>query len=242
MKKYQFLLIILASLLIMSGKIYSQPKFTIHVTGGYSAPLGDFKQPLDTVPEGFPYMMKTGFNFGIDGKLALGKKGNFRVVLGATYNMFSNSGTTPVGDFHPKVNILVISLGGEWAFSPTKKVNPFLGLDFTGSFFNGSFDLPNDPHTKLRSETRIGIQPGAGLDFALSKNVGAVVGIKYHIVNLLGAGADNESEIAANEVDLGDKAHTLADGTTSTAKTVSYFQAYGGISFYFGAPKRTMKK
>jgi len=236
---------ILFSLLILcllAGSIYSQPKFTINLTGGYSAPLGDFKQPLDTVPEGFPYMMKSGINFGIDGKLAIGKKGNIRVVFGANYNMFKNSGTTVVGQFNPKINIFVISLGGEYAFSPSKsKINPFIGLDFTANFFSGSFDLPGDPHTNMKSETRIGIQPGAGIDFALSKNVGAVLGLKYHIVNLIGAGADNESQIAANEIDLGDKPHTLADGTTSKAKTVSYIQVYAGVSLYIGAPKRTMK-
>ena len=250
---------ILFSLLViclMAGSIYSQPKLTINVVGGYSAPLQDFKLydftgdiMKDTVPENFPYKMKTGFSFGVDGKLAIGKKGNFRVVFGAMYNMFSNSGTindSAAGTYtlKLKMHVLTISLGGEWAFMPSKhKINPFVGLDITGNFFGGTITPQTNGVDTYKSETRIGIQPGAGIDFVLSKQVGAVLGVKYHLMNLIGAGADDPSQVAPNEVDLGDKPHTLADGTTSTSKHLSYFQVYAGVSFYFGAPKTsTMKK
>src|SRR5437867_13141102 len=133
MKRKIFLLsIIITSLLIKNNYSFSQPKFTIHLTGGYGAPLGDFKTEVPTTERAdadyFPYYTKKLINFGADGKLAIGKKGNFRAVFGVTYNMFSNNtdaifradstGTLVTTNFKPKVNILSVYLGGEWAFMP----------------------------------------------------------------------------------------------------------------------------
>jgi outer membrane protein W len=265
MKRLSVLLLILVLGLINTA--YSQPKFTVHLTGGYGVPLGDFKVDIPTDPtkrldaDDFPYYTKQLINVGLDGKLAFGKKGNARVVFGVAYNMFSNNtdaatmridtnGTLGQVNFKPKVNVLSISLGGEWAFMPKGKVNPFVGLDVVGNFFSGKFQFGQSVFTKgamrtelaMKSETRIGLQFGAGADFMLSKNVGAVVGIKYHMINPLGKGADNEAEVAADEVDLGDKEHVRDDGTTSPNKNLSSFMGYVGVSFYFGAPKTTVKK
>ena len=142
MKKLSFLLLILVLGLINTA--YSQPKFTITLTGGYGVPLGDFKvavpptSPLTETNRAdadfFPYYTKQLMNFGLEGKLAIGKKGNFRVTFGVGYNMFSNStdavfridtnNTLGVITFKPKVNIITLALGGEWAFMPKGKINP----------------------------------------------------------------------------------------------------------------------
>lgn len=253
---------------------YAQPKFTIHLTGGYGVPLGDFKTDLPpTSPvtetnradaDWFPYYMKQLINFGADGKLAFGKKGNARVVFGLTYNMFSNNAdaifrtgrdtVTGKGDttailtvtnFKPKVNILSISLGGEWAFMPKSKVNPFIGVAVAANFFSGKFEFGQSVFVKgaqrtgpmdMKSETRIGILFDAGVDLHLSPMVGAIIGVKYHMINPLGKGADDPSEIGPNEIDLGDQAHT-EDGNTFAARSLSSINGYVGVSFYFGSPK-----
>lgn len=254
-------------LILLTGSIFAQPKLTIHVTGGYGVPLGDFKTEVPSTTRAdadwFPYYTKQLINFGIDGKLAIGKKGSFRVSLGAGYNMFSNStdamfrpdsnSGSPLitTTFKPKVNIISIYLGGEWAFMPKGKVNPFIGAGFAANFFGGSFDFggksvfvkgaqrtgPMD----MKSETRIGIYFDGGIDFMLSKNVGAIVGVKYHLINPIGKGSDAEEEIGPNEIDLGDKEHT--EGTdTIPARSISSINGYVGVSFYFGAPKTKVKK
>src|SRR5512138_3683495 len=142
--------------ILITANTFAQPKFTIHVTGGYGVPLGDFKTDVPATTRAdadwFPYYTKQLINFGVDGKLALGKKGSFRVSLGAGYNMFSNSTdamfyadsnktTLVTATFKPKVNIISIYLGGEWAFMPKGKVNPFVGAGFAANFFGGSFDF-----------------------------------------------------------------------------------------------------
>ncbi|MEO8512619.1 MAG: opacity family porin [Ignavibacteria bacterium] len=264
MRKLSVLLF--AILLMVSASTFAQPKVTLHLTGGYGVPLGDFKVDVPTSTttrldaDDFPYYTKQLINFGADGKLAFGKKGNARVVFGLTYNMFSNNttgtlrtdtnGTLGQVGFKPKVNVLSINLGGEWAFSPAKKVNPFVGVSVAANFFGGKFEFGQPVFTKgamrtelaMKSETRIGFIFDAGLDFHLSPQFGAVVGVKYHMINPLGKGADNESEVAADEVDLGDKEHVRDDGTTSPNKSLSSINGYLGVSFYFGMPKTTKKK
>ncbi len=262
--KSKILITVLLTGIMFTTNIFAQPKFTIHLTGGYGVPLSDFKTDVPTTERAdadwFPYYTKQLINFGADGKLAFGKKGNARVVFGLTYNMFSNStdailridtnGTTASVEFKPKVNVLSIYLGGEWAFMPKGKVNPFIGAGLAANFFSGKFEFGRDVFVKgamrtepmdMKSETRIGIIFDGGVDFMLSKNVGAIVGVKYHLINPLGKGADDPSEIGPNEIDLGDQEHT-EDNTTFAARSISSINGYVGVSFYFGAPKTKLKK
>jgi hypothetical protein len=252
-------------LILLTGSLLAQPKLTLHATGGYGVPLGDFKTEIPTTTRAdadwFPYYTKQLINFGIDGKLAIGKKGNFRVVIGAAYNMFSNNAdglfytdsnktTLVTTSFKPKVNIITVYLGGEWAFMPKGKVNPFVGAGIAANFFGGSFEFGQSVYVKgaqrtgpmdMKAETRIGFIFDGGVDFMLSKHIGAIVGIKYHLINPIGKGTDIAEEIGPNEIDLGDQEHNK-DGTNFTARSISSFNGYAGISFYFGAPKTKMKK
>lgn len=252
-------LTVLLFAIFMSAAVsaFSQPKITFHLTGGYGSPLGDFKTdvpPTSPVTEEnradadyFPYYTKSLLNFGADGKLAFGKKGNARVVLGLTYNMFSNStdavfrinsnNDLAVTSFKPNVNIFSVYLGGEWAFMPKGKINPFIGAGLAGNFFGGSFEFGREVRVKgaqrtgpmdMKSETRIGIIFDGGVDFMLSKSIGAIVGIKYHLINPMGKGADDPSEIGPNEIDLGDMEHT-EDGKTFAARSISSINGYAGI-------------
>jgi outer membrane protein W len=174
--------------------------------------------------------------------------------------MFSNStdavfridtnNTLGVITFKPKVNVLSIALGGEWAFSPKKKVNPFIGVGIAANFFGGKFEFSQPVKVKgamrtepmdMKSETRIGIIFDAGIDFHLAPQIGIIAGVKYHMINPLGKGADDPAEVGANEIDLGDQEHT-EDGKTFPNRSISSVNGYLGVSFYFGMPKTTKKK
>lgn len=268
MRKLSVLLF--ALLLVVSASTFAQPKVTLHLTGGYGVPLGDFKTdvpPTSPLTEDnradadyFPYYTKQLINFGVDGKLAFGKQGNARVTFGLTYNMFSNStdavfrinpaNELAVTTFKPKVNVISIALGGEWAFSPKKKVNPFIGVGVAANFFGGKFEFGREVRVKgeqrtgpmdMKSETRIGIIFDGGIDFHLAPQIGIIAGVKYHMINPLGKGADDPSEVGANEIDLGDQEHT-EDGKTFANRNISSINGYLGVSFYFGMPKTKMKK
>lgn len=264
MKRSIYLFTALFALMLLTLSPLAQPKVTLNLTGGYGVPLGQFKLEVPTDrradADTFPYFTKQLINFGAEGKLAVGKKGNFRVKLGLTYNMFSNNtdaifrkdstNALVTTTFKPKVNVLSINLGGEWAFMPKGKVNPFIGASIAANFFSGEFEFGQEVRVKgaqrtgpmdMKSETRIGILFDGGVDFMLSKNVGAVLGVRYHLINPLGKGADDPTEVGANEIDLGDAEHT-EDGSTIGPRSISSINGYLGVSFYFGAPKKTIKK
>src|ERR1051325_4300687 len=96
MKTSIFVLLILSTSIIS----FSQPKFTLNITGGYSLPLPDLKGDFPDSYAGFydtsaasdvnsTYLVKSGFNLNLYGKYALGKDGKFRIIGGIGYNGFS---------------------------------------------------------------------------------------------------------------------------------------------------------
>lgn len=262
MKKIYSMLLMAAIALCFCSGSFAQPKVTLNLTGGYGVPLGDFKTDIPTTTradaDDFPYYTKQYWNFGANGKLAFGQQGNWRAVFGLTDNMYSNdvnvllkadsTGTLVNTSLKPNVNIFSIILGGEYAFLPKGKVNPFVGLAMPINFFSGDFTFGQSVYVKgqqrtgpmdMKSETRVGLTFDAGADFVISKQFGIIAGINYNIINLIGKGADDEEEIGPNEIDLGDAEHTLDDGTNSPSKTLTSFNGYLGVSFFFGAPKTT---
>ncbi len=236
MHKYVLAVLILVSV----STCYSQPRFTMQFTAGYSAPLpdlkGEFGPTLATYvtnnPDTATYYMKHGFNFGIYGKKGFGKTSQIRVTGSLIFNYFSqnkeynDSGRS--ANVKLSQNILSITLGGEWCYvTKTSSVNPFAGADLMLNFFSGSFQREQFIVTSdktLKSAIRFGIQAGGGLDIRLSRNVGTVVGFKYSIANLIGK---------KEGTDVG-TTYALADVRYGKNRTISYLQFYGGVSFYFG--------
>jgi hypothetical protein len=252
MKRLSFVIITSISIICFSYNLQAQPKFIVHIIGGYSQPLSDLKGSIpafDTTQNSkanYPFQMKNGFNFGADGKLALGKKGNIRLVFGLNYNVFKNSADMPdiyypseTVTFNSKVNILGLTLGGEYAFLPKKNVNPFIGFDLTGNFWSGSFSWDNSGDSaaytilSLKSAARFGIQFGGGVDFKLGKQEGLVVGFKYNFANLAGKGYTDPLSFSTSEISLNDKASGV-----NPARNLNYLQFYIGISMFLGQSKK----
>lgn len=248
MKKLVALLIILAACLSLNNSTtFSQPQIKVHVTGGYNLPLPDLKGDLNTAADSNTYMMKQGFGFGADAKYYLGKKRNVGITLGLGYQMFSNSSdsstATGLTNVKGKLNAFNFGLGVEYNFMPKGKTQPFLGAEFTGHFFSGDAEgtiLGTTSKRTLKSASRFGVAIGGGLDFKLGKSVGAIVGVKYHLANLLGKAYDSTG-LATTEFALDDKEHTM-NGATVSAKNISYIQMYAGVSFFFNEPKKMVKK
>lgn len=250
MKKLVALFIVVAAFLsINNSTLLSQPQLKLHVTGGYNLPMPQLKgeQTFSTI-EADTYGMKQGFNFGADVKYYLGKKRNVGITLGLNYNMFSNNVDSNLAgtDYSrkSKINSFQAALGVEYNFMPKGKTQPFLGLGLTGNFINGSMEI--DPavtgftKSTIKSSARFGVRIGGGLDFALSKQVGAVLGFNYNMANLVGKDADTTLALGQTEFPLNDKEYT-SGGTTFKAKNINYLQFYAGVSFYFNQPKKTRK-
>lgn len=228
---------------------YSQAKFILNVTAGYSQPAGDFRNPVelnDTISDEWPYLMKTGYNIGLTGKLSMNKTASIKMVFSLEYNGFKNWGnitssesaaTNGTVEFLPDVSIINATIGAQYDFNPKKSVNPFAGLDLTGNFFGGNFGSnpsSNFPKNQLKSETRIGLQIGGGVDFNCNDYIGVNCGLKYNMANLFGKG-DFESDTTSTQFSLNDNAG---------GRNISYLQFYAGVSFYIGdvtAAKKTKR-
>lgn len=242
MKKLSAIFAILAVLFAVTSS-FAQPQITLHVTGGYNLPMGDLKGVIgtDTLFKQ-NYLQKSGFNVGADGKYFLGKKRNVGITLSAGYNSFT-SGTFTATDNSTqilKINSFTIGLGAEYDFMPKGKANPFLGVEFTGNFFSGKGTQTTSGGVAtdytMNSASRFGIQGNFGVDFALSKMIGAVVGLKYNMANLIGKDSAQTTTVGGTTFNLVDKAYGSV-----TAKSLGWLSIYGGISFYFNRPK-IMKK
>lgn len=247
------ILVLLLVSFITAGALYSQPKFTISLTGGYGLPLPQLRGDVpDSVDRAETYLMKTGFNLGLTGKYAVDKKSNIMITLGGSYNKFSvDDNYTHTNDIniHSNISIISASLGAEYSFTPKDKTRPFVGIDLTGNFFSGETtetvtapDTTQSDHsdlgattTKLKSASRFGFALGGGVDVSLSKSVGAVFGVKYNFANLIGKEFLTTS--AAGEYNLNDK-----ENGTIKSKNIMYLQVYLGVSLYLGETKKTVKK
>mgnify|MGYP001202626639 CR=1 FL=1 len=238
MKKLIALLVILAACLSLNNTTtFSQPQIKVHVTGGYNLPLPDLKgeYPADTNS----LFQKSGFNAGADVKYYLGKKRNVGITLSGAYNSFSSGDVSVTGGtVVSKVNIIAIGLGVEYSFMPKGKTNPFLGAEFTGNFFGGKTTTTpttgTETESTMKSASRFGIGVGGGLDFTFNKSIGAVVGFKYNMANLIGK--DSVTSTVTNEYTLIDK-----ETVGSSSKNLSFIQIYAGVSFSFNHQKKKKK-
>ncbi len=258
MKKLVALFIIVAAFLSINSTTFSQPQIIINVTGGYNLPMGDLKGNLpDSLGGSFAdsntYLIKQGLNFGLTGKYALGKKRNLRINLGFDYNMFSQnkdySRTSGTITAKNKMNIINIAAGVEYAFQPKGKINPYIGLDLGAYLYSGNAEISGvtgadtnivrNGKLDLKSASRFGGAIGAGIEFALSKQIGANLGFKYHMANLIGKDYDTTGAVA-NEYRLDDGKHT-SGAITHASKNIGYLQISAGISFLLNQPTK-MKK
>ena len=250
MKKLVALFVLLAAFLSINNVTFSQPQLIIHLKGGYDLPLPDLKGDLkDSADRVNTLGMKQGFGFGADAKYYLGKKRNVGITLDLMYNMFSNSEDTVDGlgkDVKNSLNAFTVGLGVEYSFMPKGKTKPFLGAEFTGHFFSGKLEgsplLGNQNEITMKSASRFGLALGGGVDFSFSKSVGAVIGVKYHLANLIGKEEpDTTATPSNNEYQLVDKEYTVGT-VTIPSKSISYIQLYAGVSFFLNQPKAKPKK
>jgi opacity protein-like surface antigen len=241
LKKLSAILAVLAVVFAVSSS-FAQPQVVVHVTGGYNLPMPDLKGTYPT--DSNSYIQKSGFNAGADVKYYLGKKRNVGITLSLGYNGFTSGDvTTTFGTLTNKINSFTAGLGVEYSFMPKGKANPFIGAEFTGNFFSGKVTVTPTSGTAtditLKSASRFGVMFNGGVDIALSKSIGAVIGLRYNLANLIGK--DSASSGSTTEYTLQDKAYTNAAGQSVNAKNISWLTIYAGLGFAFNKPK-TMKK
>lgn len=248
------LILIFLALIITISSSNSQPKMSIFIFGGYSTPLGDFKQDVpefNYIRANWPYQTSAAYNLGAIGILPIEKKRKLNLSFGITYTAFSHNitvydSTTPSGGgidnlstgfsqvtFSPKINLFTLNFGIAYVFNPEKAFHPWVLLDATGNFFSGQFNFDKTTNgyssSDLKSEIRLGLQFGGGLEYKINNDIGVFASIKYNLANLIGKSAENSE--STSSVALGDKSHTEF-GTSFGNRSISYLQMSVGIVLY----------
>lgn len=244
------LLIILFAVTGIKAQTYPVPKVSVHVHGGYTLTLpdlkGEFPGDLTNGKNPTPYFVKNGFNFGADGKYFVDKKSTFGILLSTTYTMLSsgdlgiadsNFGT---GSFRTDMNLFTIGVGVEYDFAPKRPANPFVNVQFTTNIIGGKTEFEQSGgsiasySTDMSTAVRFGAMFAAGVDVKLSKTFGIVIGGRYAFANLFGK---DSTAGTTTTYGLNDK-----ETTTQKSRKMAYLQFYAGASFYFGHPKKVVKK
>ncbi len=251
----KLLYFLIALFILVSTGSNSQTKFNLNIHAGYSMPLsqlsGDFPDTLNSsgrldFTKASSLLTKGGFNAGATLKYAVDTSGNARLTGGLNFSSFSGSQDYKNGlrTYKSKVNIITFSLGGEYSFSPEKKVNPFLGLEGTGNFFSGKVESSGDTSFSLsrKGESRFGIILGTGVNVQLKENIAIVIGVKYAMANLIGKSTETTTTTNTTTDDEGEGSSLLllelplndTETSSNRTKNLNYFQFYAGISINFG--------
>lgn len=225
---------------LSSLSIYSQPSSTVNLTGGYTFPLGvlyeKFGNSLDSLSPDTDrkYYLTYGYNYGVSYKLGIGKKRRFRVTGALNFTILGQSKDYPQASVRLRQNILSIGIGGDWNLAPKKTwFNPFAGAEFDINFFGGNFtrtDLTTTTTYTMNSNIRYGLSFGGGLDLQFHQSIGAIMGVKYYIANLIGK---KYEEDLGSTYGLNDAGH-VNQNVNYPARSINVFQIYGGFSYYFG--------
>jgi hypothetical protein len=245
MRKAISLLIISAAFLCLNVPVYSQPKAILEIYVGYSLPTGDLKgtfgptlETFTSNPDSNTYFMKSGYSFAFGLKELYGKKKNFFLSAQLGFNVFHqnvdyNLNTSTPENMQLTMRITSLYVGAGWLFNPRKGINPWVEFGLLGSYFSGVLDdILNTINTQhfLRHTVRLGVQGEAGIDIPINNNVGVIFGTKLSFANIIGKSYEPDD---AQNYSLNDKEHVENNATYPT-KNITYYQFFGGVSFYFG--------
>jgi hypothetical protein len=229
-----------------TATVFPQPSTIFNFVGGYTAPLADMKGDFGNTPETLAvnqetnsYLLRNGFNFGMNIKYAPFKDRRIKITGGIYYNALSRKRDYPDWEYplNVEVNqrIFSISLGAELQYlTRVSRINPFASIELTANFFSGSYMVnyyQGDPVSyTLNPAARFGFQIGAGTDFVLGQRLGLVAGFKYNFANVFGK---NTIGGTGKEYGLNDKEGEVR-GTKYLTKDIQFLQIYAGFSLFLG--------
>lgn len=238
-------------------KVNTIPKFILQISGGLNTGAmeltshnGGFGRFDFTTGKNFS--ARNGFGFNITGKLPLSKKGNFWLDIIAGFDRFqSDIFAKNTDEGKVSYNSINGGVGLEYNFTPKHKVKYYVGANPLISVISGKSELINPDNNrvniKIKNSLRIGYQAFIGMDFAVEKNFGFNVSIKFTHANLLLKKSempeqDESTDPPSSVVGLNDNATTVLDPIEFAGwKQFAFFSARAGFSYFFGVKQRRYK-
>jgi opacity protein-like surface antigen len=235
--------------------IWTLPKFILHVNGGLNFGAmeltshngGYSREDFNT---GKNFSARNGYGFNMIGKLPLGKKGNFWLDFITGFDRFQSdifAKNTQEGKVY--YNSINFGFGAEYNFTPTHRVKYFLGANPLFSFISGKSEQINPDNnrvnTTIKSSFRIGYQAFAGLEYAIVKNFGFNLGLRFTHANLLLKHTEEPVEdpnqfTPSTTVPLNDDA-SAEPIQFAGWKQFAYFSGSVGFSYFFGVKEKKYK-
>jgi outer membrane protein W len=151
----------------------------VNVSGGLFKPTGDFGD-----------VAKMGFGGNVGGKYMLNEK----MAVGASVGYYVASGSDDVIDLYKflsgsndvKVNFTIIPIVGNFSYYfMTDGFKPYAGLDLGFYSAKGKLEIDGTDYTKeagLEGETKLGLAPVVGFEYAFSDKLALDVNAKYNYI------------------------------------------------------------
>jgi len=241
---FLILILIMISMLAFSdsnAQGFTPPKvvYGISLDGNFAA---SDAHGSNFIIDPYTYGMIWGRGLSIYSKIGLDLRKKHRLTIGATYNkMINREGNSGIPFFqtvpsnseerYTNNNIWTGALGYEYAFNPRCQSKQYIGFSVTFNYLttaSGSY-IQFDP------SFRVGALVSTGYEFVLDKNFkyGLNIGMKYHLLNLLG-------------VSNGDPGKNLNDGAgvggASFWRKIEVISLHLGFNIYTGVePYRGIK-
>src|SRR4030095_2011223 len=183
---------LLISLIIFSNASFSQIiNIKLGPAFGLTTPSVDYSGETQDFYAGTKYGLKSGFNFGVMGKVNLGPIGGRAAI---SYVSMSNNGqadpNTPNSTVEVKNSLFMFSLGAEFGITiPFTPVRPYADLDLIFSTISGSFKYQGTPNVSsdqrdISSATRTGLGFAVGSEVGFGKTFVLDLSIRYNLHNL----------------------------------------------------------
>lgn len=231
-----------------SSLAHSQISTRIGPMFGLTAPTVDYTGNAEDFANGTKYGLRSGFNYGLMGKVLLGPL-NGRVSI--SYASLDNSGATGFSSnstVEIKNSLFMFTLGTEFSFGiPASPVKPYAGIDLLFSSISGSFNFqgstPNGltgGTTNIESASRTGLGLSIGSEIGISRSVILDLSLRYNLINLFGneytvTNRNNKTDVYAYLNDAKDPAFNPSDDKhpIGNDRTIATIQLQAGILFGF---------
>jgi len=144
-----------------------------------------------------------------------------------------------------------VGAGFEYAFTSAdykkRQWIPFFGVEMVANIITGVYRQTPTVSTQpqlsgveitytIKTDVRVGIGMGAGLDLRLTKGFGLVTGFKWKYANLIGKKSDFLLE--ENKMNLLDAGAQNLNTYLANDRNIGYVEIYLGVSFYVGKSKK----
>jgi opacity protein-like surface antigen len=233
--------------LTLASNSYSQISLKLGPMLGLTSPTSDYSGETQDFYAGTKYGMKSGFHYGVVGKVVFGPIGG---RLSISYASMSNSGnadpTHPNSTVDVSNSIFMVTIGTEFGITiPFTPVRPYAGIDLLISSINGTVNFQGTTSVPsnemdIESASRTGLGLALGTEVFFGKTFILDLSLRYNLINLVGksydgpAGSNNRIDAYTHLNDDADPEYDSTPGSNhpiGNSRNIQTIQINVGLIF-----------